>query len=220
MFEEVSAGFIPEMGYLLRIFLALFLGSCIGLERKLRYKEAGMRTHAIVTGGAALIVIVSKYGFESADGARVAAQIVTGIGFLGAGIIMYKREALRGLTTAAGIWTAAGVGMAVGAGLYFVGIGGAVLLIAFQCVLHIKIKLFETRLFYTLRIKFKCETDENEFVKGLFEVKRYFKVSYYNDADGLNVVGEIRTGKLYDDRSIKEIITKNNYIKSIERIED
>ena len=80
-----------------------------------------MRTHAIVAAGASLIMIVSKYGFSDIahyDASRVAAQIVSGVGFLGAGIIMYRRDSLRGVTTAAGIWATAGIGMAVGAGQY------------------------------------------------------------------------------------------------------
>ena len=106
-----------ELIYLLRLVISAVLGFAIGFERKARYKEAGVRTHTIVTVGSCIIMLVSKYGFEGADSARVAAQIVSGIGFIGAGMIVYKRQAIQGLTTAAGIWTTAGVGMAVGAGV-------------------------------------------------------------------------------------------------------
>ena len=105
---------------LLRILLGGFMGAIIGHERKSRDKSAGMRTHAIVGLGAALIMIVSKYGFGDVpdfDASRVAAQIVSGVGFLGAGIIFVRNNAtVSGLTTAAGIWTTVGVGMALGAG--------------------------------------------------------------------------------------------------------
>ena len=106
--------------FFLRILTAAVCGIVIGYERENRNKEAGIRTHAIVALGAALIMIVSKYGFsdiQNYDASRVAAQIVSGIGFLGAGIIFIRNRAVSGLTTAAGIWATAGVGMAVGSGI-------------------------------------------------------------------------------------------------------
>ncbi|OQA43662.1 MAG: putative Mg(2+) transport ATPase [Chloroflexi bacterium ADurb.Bin325] len=116
--------------FIFRLILAGILGAVIGLEREYRAKEAGLRTHFLVTLGSALIMIVSQWGFQTsagvagtrpADVARVAAQIVSGIGFLGAGAIIMQRGSVRGLTTAAGLWVAAGIGMAVGGGLYVVG---------------------------------------------------------------------------------------------------
>ncbi|RCG31112.1 MgtC/SapB family protein [Sphaerisporangium album] len=105
--------------------LAFVLSAAIGVERELRQKSAGLRTHTSVGFAAALIMIVSKYGFSDVlgshialDPSRVAAQIVSGIGFLGAGLIFIRRDAVRGLTTAATIWLTAGVGMAAGAGLW------------------------------------------------------------------------------------------------------
>lgn len=106
------------------LFLALVLSTGIGLERELRQKSAGMRTHTLVGLGAALMMLVSKYGFTdvlgngvSLDPSRVAAQIVSGIGFIGGGLIFVHRGAVSGLTTAAAVWLTAGVGMAAGAGL-------------------------------------------------------------------------------------------------------
>lgn len=107
------------------LVMALLLCSAIGLEREFRRKSAGMRTHAIVGVGAALFMLISKYGFTdvlylnhvSLDPSRVAAQIVSGIGFIGAGIIFVRRDAVRGLTTAAAIWISCAVGTACGAGL-------------------------------------------------------------------------------------------------------
>ena len=90
-----------ELKYLINILVAVVSGFAIGYERKLRFKEAGIRTHTIVCVGSALIVVVSKYGFgEDADSARVAVQIVSGIVFWGAGVIMYRRDAVYGITTA------------------------------------------------------------------------------------------------------------------------
>jgi putative Mg2+ transporter-C (MgtC) family protein len=106
---------------LLRLALAGALGGLIGLERELRDREAGLRTHLLVSLGAALFTIAGAYGFASfrlTDPTRVAAQIVTGIGFLGAGAIIRQGSSIRGLTTAATLWVVAAVGLAAGAGYY------------------------------------------------------------------------------------------------------
>jgi putative Mg2+ transporter-C (MgtC) family protein len=108
------------------LLLAFVLASLIGLERQLRGKSAGLRTQAIVGTSAALILLVSKFGFSDVltsgtvvlDPSRVAAQIVSGIGFLGAGLILTRRGAVHGLTTAAAVWETAAIGMAAGAGLW------------------------------------------------------------------------------------------------------
>lgn len=112
----------------LRLVLAGVLGGLIGAEREYRGKVAGTRTHLLVALGAALIMLVSKYGFDGVgDPGRVAAQIVSGIGFIGAGAIMVDRHAVHGLTTAAGIWVAAGIGMASAAGLYTLAVAATAL---------------------------------------------------------------------------------------------
>ncbi|WP_331468313.1 MgtC/SapB family protein [Novisyntrophococcus fermenticellae] len=133
------ADFMLQSEYILRIFVASVCGCVIGYERTNRNKEAGIRTHAIVAVGAALIMIVSKYGFSDSadfDASRVAAQIVSGIGFLGAGIIFLRNRMVSGLTTAAGIWTTGGIGMAIGSGLYYIGIATAVLVVFIQVLMH------------------------------------------------------------------------------------
>ena len=115
---------MPDMYVLItRIVIAGLLGGIIGAEREFRAKIAGTRTHLLVAVGAALMMIVSRYGFDGqGDPGRVAAQIVSGIGFIGAGAIMVNRKAVHGLTTAAGIWVAAGIGMAVASGMYVIGV--------------------------------------------------------------------------------------------------
>ena len=125
--------------YLLRILIAACLGLLIGSERKNRNKSAGIRTHVIVALGAALIMVVSKYGFtdvEKVASARLAAQVVSGVGFLGAGVIFVRNNLVNGLTTAAGIWATAGVGLALGAGMYVVGISSALLILFIQFIMH------------------------------------------------------------------------------------
>jgi putative Mg2+ transporter-C (MgtC) family protein len=112
--------------------LAFGLASVIGLEREARQRSAGLRTYTLVGFGAALIMLVSKYGFGDVlaartvvlDPSRIAAQIVTGIGFIGGGLIFVRRDAVRGLTTAAAVWLTAGIGMACGAGLPLLAIAG------------------------------------------------------------------------------------------------
>lgn len=106
-----------------RLVVAGLLAGIIGAEREYRAKVAGVRTHLLVALGAALMMIVSRYGFDGqGDPSRVAAQIVSGVGFLGAGSIIVQKHAVHGLTTAAGIWVSAGIGMAVASGLYVVAV--------------------------------------------------------------------------------------------------
>lgn len=105
---------------IIRLLLAGLFGALIGIEREYRSKAAGLRTHLLVSIGSALLMLLSQYGFGGqGDPARVAAQIVSGIGFIGAGaIIMDRRQAVHGLTTAAGIWVASAIGMTTAAGMY------------------------------------------------------------------------------------------------------
>jgi len=116
-----------ELTMLARIGIAAVGGAVIGFERRRSGKSAGMRTLMLVSMGAALFTLVSIFGFVGSDTSRVAAQVVSGIGFLGAGTILRQRGAVRGLTTAASIWVAAAVGVAAGTGLYVVAVGTALL---------------------------------------------------------------------------------------------
>lgn len=116
--------------FTVRLISAMILGGIIGLEREYRSKDAGFRTHFLVALGAALFTLISIYAFDGPrDTARVAAQIVSGIGFLGAGLIVFQRNVVRGLTTAAGLWVTAAVGMACGTGQYFMAVLVAVLVL-------------------------------------------------------------------------------------------
>lgn len=129
---------------MLRILLSALVGALIGIEREIRLKEAGVKTHLIVCLGSTLFMVVSKYGFDDlinnpfyrADASRIASQVVSGIGFLGAGIIFVRKHAVQGLTTAAGVWTTSGVGLAIGAGMYAIGFFSAVLVIIAQLVIY------------------------------------------------------------------------------------
>lgn len=108
----------------LRLIVAMVLGGIIGLERDYRAKDAGFRTHFLVAVGSALFTLLSMYGFAEGvrDTSRVAAQVVSGIGFLGAGLIVFQKNVVHGLTTAAGLWVTAAVGMACGTGQYYLAV--------------------------------------------------------------------------------------------------
>ncbi|MBR1621349.1 MAG: MgtC/SapB family protein [Prevotella sp.] len=122
---------------ILRLIVAAFLGGLIGLEREYREKAAGFRTNFLVALGAALFMIISVHGFEGAlvsenhrlDVARVAAQVVSGIGFIGAGAIIFQKNTIKGLTTAACVWVTAAIGLACGAGLYSLAIVATLLVL-------------------------------------------------------------------------------------------
>ena len=120
-----------QLDLALRLTVGLILGALIGFERELHRQPAGFRTHSLVSLGAALFTVVSAFGFagDTVDPTRIAAQIVSGIGFIGAGTILQYRGHIRGLTTAASLWSVAAIGTAAGAGLYLVAVIGTVLIL-------------------------------------------------------------------------------------------
>ncbi len=139
---------LPVATGLLRLGVATLLGALIGLERERLERAAGLRTHALVALGSALIMIVSAYSFADLglgprDPTRMAAQVVSGIGFLGAGVIIFRENAVRGLTTAASIWAVSGLGLAAGGGLY----AAAVLATAFILGIQVGLRPPERRVF-------------------------------------------------------------------------
>lgn len=144
----MSDFFTLQLEYLLRLLIAALCGLAIGYEREIKMKDAGIKTHFIVAVGSALVMIISKYGFQdqvgliniSIDPTRIASQVISGVGFIGAGLIFIKEKSIVGLTTAAGIWTTAGIGLAIGSGLYFMGLSATIIVIIGQIFLHRKIK--------------------------------------------------------------------------------
>ena len=124
------------MEFIFRVFVAALLGGMIGFEREYRAKEAGLRTHFLVAMGSALFMIVSQYGFNAVlgtsitlDPSRVAAQVVSGIGFIGAGTIIFQKHVIKGLTTAAGLWVTSAIGLACGSGLYLLSVASTLLVL-------------------------------------------------------------------------------------------
>ena len=143
--------------FMIRLAVAGLLGAVIGFEREYRAKEAGTRTHFLVAIGSCLMMIVSQWGFLDLwgmdtegvdvrfDVSRVAAQIVSGIGFIGAGTIMMQKQVVHGLTTAAGLWAVAGIGMAIGGGLYILGITATVFALIALEAMRFLLRRFRTQ---------------------------------------------------------------------------
>lgn len=208
---------------ILRIIGAAFCGFLIGFERKSRLKEAGLRTHTIVSIGSCLFTIISIYGFSGVnyDGSRVAAQIVTGIGFLGAGMIVFRKSSLHGLTTAAGIWTVAGIGMAIGSGMYIVGFSTTAIIIVFQFFLHSKIKIFQMKKATTLLIECDAEDYVIEEIEKMFNVRNVYRTKITKNPDGSYSMA--LTVKTFDEFSVETLIKytkENSFIKKIDNSED
>ncbi len=165
-----------QLEFVIRLLAAMVCGAVIGLERQSMAKLAGIRTHIMVAIAAAIMVIISKYGFNdvlsvenglTVDVSRVAAGIITGIGFLGGGLILTGKQGfVSGITTAAGVWATVGVGMAMGTGMYVLGFVGTVCIIATQFLLHGNIKLAKERL--RGQIIVECE-DSSEAVEHVLE---------------------------------------------------
>jgi putative Mg2+ transporter-C (MgtC) family protein len=182
----------------LRLLLAGALGAVVGLDREYRAKEAGYRTHFLVSLGSALMMIVSQYGFMDVlhtegvlirlDPSRIAAQVVTGIGFIGAGTIIFQKQIVRGLTTAAGIWATSGIGLAVGAGMYTLGIAATALtLVGLELLSH----LFKSLGMKSSLVEFSTtHKDTLSRMAKRFNGKDYNVVSYEQEE---RTLGEVTT---------------------------
>lgn len=172
------------MEFVFRLFVAGVLGALVGLDREYRAKEAGYRTHFLVSLGSALIMIISQHGFDGVlhevgvglDPSRVASQVVTGIGFIGAGTIILHKQTVRGLTTAAGIWATSGIGLTIGAGMYVLGISATVLTLIGLEVLSL---LFKKVGMKSLSVEFSTNNKDtiDSFAKS-FNSKDFHIVSY------------------------------------------
>lgn len=219
-----------NLDFILRLLVAGVLGAIIGLDREYRAKEAGYRTHFLVSLGSALIMIVSQYGFQeiikessvSLDPSRVAAQVVSGIGFIGAGTIIFQKQIVRGLTTAAGIWATAGIGLAVGAGMYTLGIAAMILtLIGLELLSFI----FKSVGMKSSVVTFS--TDNKETLKKItdrFKSKNYMIVSYEmetlhpGDSEFLQVTMVIKSKRNNDEGHLLALIQEFPDV-TVQRIE-
>ncbi len=168
-----------QLEYLLRILGAALCGLAVGYERENHLKTAGIRTHTIVALASAAMMIISKYGFQDIlaldhiglDPSRVAAGVVTAIGFLGAGVIFTRNFSVSGLTTAAGIWATVGIGMAFGAGMYALGVMTTVLIIIFQVILHRRFRWLKTPTIQQITVVIDDTSDIESFLADSFSIK-------------------------------------------------
>ena len=174
---------VIEWNFIMRLLVAGLLGGLIGLERELRAKEAGLRTHFIVALGSALFMIISQFAFDGQahDASRVAAQVVSGIGFIGAGVIIFQKNAVRGITTAAGLWVAAAIGLACGAGMFAVSVAATLMTVFCLEAMHFITLRYGDRM-VSLGVS---ATDRETLLKVLSVLgKEGIKVERYSLSDG------------------------------------
>lgn len=210
---------------LLRLVLASVLGAVIGLERERKNWSAGMRTHMMVCLGAALTIIVSSYGFYDVigdhitlDPARIAAQVISGIGFLGAGIIMFLKPGfIRGLTTASGLWTVAAIGLAAGAGMYIAAIAATVIAFIILLILQPFEKRFARKFKqHIIRISLNKDSDPYAVIdKIMIQAEHQINTFSFNRSiDGYLI--EIN----FTDFDIKQIAPTLNEIEKDENVRE
>lgn len=219
--------------FIVRMLVSIVCGFAIGLERKSRSKEAGIRTHAIVCLASCLFMILSKYltaplfsdisgnSFDG-DATRIAAQVVTGIGFLGAGIIMYRRDVMHGLTTAAGIWATSAIGMAIGGGFIVTGVCATAIILLLQLVFHLPIKAFTTR--HIALIKMQIWIENDDVLNQILEKLGTNKVSSYKVkqvGESLIATVEVATMDTLDPIQFNALIREfPTHLLSIERTDE
>lgn len=225
-----SETFLLQLELFLRIIIAVFCGAFVGYERTNRGKEAGIRTHTIVAVASCLMMIISQYGFNDffenfktssidlkLDPSRVAAQIVTGIGFLGAGMIFIQKNVVTGLTTAAGIWAVAGIGMAIGSGMYFMGIICTGVIVVVQFIMHKSAKFTGSQA--ESRMSFVIKDDDKELGELLDEIRKsdveIVEIGYDKRGDNMTEVNILAHHNQNIDKSkLLNIIYENKNITS------
>lgn len=206
MHESIIHSLLPDFNmqlqFVLRLAIACVCGAAIGIERYRRQKEAGLRTHVIVTLGSCLATIVSKYGFfdvvinESmqVDVSRISSNILPSIAFLGAGMIFTKNGGIKGLTTAAGIWATAAVGIAIGSGLFLVGISATVLIVIIHIIFH---QLYDNGSITTIHLRYAKDEEIPDNIKEDIERRFRCKVNSIDakrsGSGSIHVTLEVRT---------------------------
>lgn len=229
MFDGIDKFFnidmISNIEYIVRIIIAGICGLVIGYERKTRGKGAGIRTHMIVALASSLMMVISKYGFadmdaimglKGADGSRIASQIVTGVGFLGAGMIYVHKNSISGLTTAAGIWATSGIGMAIGSGMYFIGIASTAIMFISQIILHRDLRIMKMPQDLTIKIVVEESDESTAYLKNLFLNENWqvekFKSARNNGLVELTLDVTIPPG--YAPKDFFDVVQNNEFILS------
>lgn len=218
---------LVQLEYIVRVLVAGFCGAMIGYERKNKLKEAGIRTHFIVALTSALIIIISKYGFYDIvgtpgiglDPARVAAQVVSGVGFLGAGLIFIRNQSISGLTTAAGMWATAGIGLAIGCGLYLLGIVSSIIILIAQFLLHRSRWWIRLPRAEQLLIKIRNTDDSVTYIEEKLKNDRIDIINMkVNNLDEffLEVTIYAKLPKGYNKTNLIKLFNDNPLIKSLE----
>lgn len=209
--------------WLYQMLCATVFGVIIGYERHNQSKEAGIRTHTFVAMGSALLMIISKYGFigtERFDSARVAAAIISGIGFLGAGVIFVRKDVIHGLTTAAGIWTTSAIAMCIGAGMYVLSFVAAVLMLIIQTIFKSDSFRHIPRTTANLLIRVEQGTstrDIDDAFRSLGLVCQDNKI--IKDHDNKNswiILSEVVSQKDIEFQQVLEEMRKKDFIKTID----
>lgn len=215
----------------LRIVLAALCGAFIGYERMHRGKGAGIRTHLVVAAASALMMIISKYGFSDIsrivvgnvaeyrlDPSRLASQIVTGVGFLGAGMIYMHGRTPQGLTTAAGIWATSGIGMALGSGMYLMGFLTTIFIYVSQLILHKNLRFLRTTKEEHITVVIDDEPEGIFRVKKLFEENQILveKLSLKRlENNTIKLKFDVIVSQTFDSITLLELANGNDYIKEI-----
>lgn len=208
---------------ILRLAVACVLATIIGYDREYRAKDAGLKTHFLVSLGSALFMIISRYGFDDStqvDFSRVAAQVVSGIGFIGAGTIIFQKQIVRGLTTAASLWATAGIGMAVGGGLYSVAVVATLLtLIGLEAIGYVFKKFGARRIFISILVNDKqmAQTVYLDLKKVGYQILSY-DLSRLDRAEGYRVAIVVRSLVGNDEEGFIEVLHTNPDI-TVEQVE-
>lgn len=208
---------------ILRLTVACVLATVVGYDREYRAKDAGLKTHFLVALGSALFMIISRYGFGDStqvDFSRVAAQVVSGIGFIGAGTIIFQKQVVRGLTTAASLWATAGIGMAAGAGLYSIAVAATLLtLIGLEAVGYLFKKFAARHIYISILVNDK-QTAQSVY----FDLKKVgyqilsYDMSRLDRAEGYRVAIVVRSLVGNDEEGFIEILHTNPDI-TVEEVE-
>lgn len=208
---------------IIRLVVACLLAFIVGLDREYRAKDAGLKTHFLVSLGSALFMIISRYGFDNStqvDFSRVAAQVVSGIGFIGAGTIIFQKQIIRGLTTAASLWSVSGIGMAAGAGLYAVAVAATLLtLIGLEAFGYLFKKLAARRIYISILVgdKQMAQTVYLDLKKVGYQILSY-EMSKLDKADGYRVAIVVRSLVGNDEEGFIEVLHTNPDI-TVEQVE-
>lgn len=216
-----------QLEYFARILGALICGILLGYERENHLKVAGIRTHAIVAMASSLMMLISKYGFYdilrhnnvSLDPSRIAAGVVTAIGFLGAGVIFARKVNVTGLTTAAGIWATVGIGMAIGAGMYAISISATLLILIFQYVFHSHAKWIKSTTVEQITIQMNSGDDIHTILED-FSIRKQILITNIKatriDADTFELKLLVKFPENYQVEDVVKLLKENPKIKSID----